>query len=431
MTTPLEQALTLPCGLALSNRIVKPALSEFLADREGAATEELVDLYRVWGHGGAGLLITGNVMVDRRYIEAPGNVVLDEENSDAHIQRLSKWAVAAQEGGSRVFMQLGHAGAQTPEYVCERPVGPSLRRTATGGSGAFRSAPCRALVSEEIEDVVKRFVRGIELAARTGFDGVQIHACHGHLISQFLSPRANQRCDKWGGTVENRSRLLLEVIREARQVVPESFGISVKLNVSDFVPGGLSFDDCIAVVEWLNIEAVDFIEITGGVPVQPQMFGLTFPDFFEDDGRLAQGRNDYGAYFATFARLVKSYARTPVMLTGGLRATEQMNRLLDHRCADLLGVGRPLCIWPDLPSKILNGDVDQIADLMPKGFGPKAIVRSDIGSTSVRDWYAEAVVAWHALLLDDLTKVELPDTRRGLIAAIRRLRKRVVALHRG
>ena len=190
MTTLLAQPLTLPCGLILPNRLVKAAMTEGLADGDNRATARLTRLYQIWGQGGAGLQLTGNVLVDRRYLEAPGNVVIEEGIGDEAKAALREWAEAARAGGGKVVMQVSHAGRQTPGTICERPVAPSDVPLEMPGRALMPFGHPRALTSEEVDDVIKRFVFVCRMAEETGFDGVQIHAAHGYLLSQFLSPKA-------------------------------------------------------------------------------------------------------------------------------------------------------------------------------------------------------------------------------------------------
>lgn len=423
MTTPLGHPLTLPCGLVLPNRIAKAALSEFMADSGGTPLEHMIALYRRWGEGGAGLIITGNVMVDPRYIEAPGNVVLNGKLSTLGRSRLQAIAEAGKSSGSAVLMQLSHAGALASKQGCERPVAPSLRRRGKPGTGAFKSAPCRALTKDEITSIVAQFVAAADMASDTGFDGVQIQCGHGHLISQFLSPRLNRRTDDWGGSLHNRARLMLEIIDEVRARLPDNFAISVKLNASDFMEDGFSFDDCLGVVEWLNGAGVDLIEISGGSRVQPQMFGLMQPDFYGADGRLASGYNETGAYFGGFSKAVKAVALMPVLVTGGVRRRMDAERIISHGVADMVGFGRPMCLDDKLSEKLLSGDVDVIDDVKPEGFVSGGRFGFDSRYGFIREVHFEGLIAWHSVQMAGLSEGLKSDASVGLLSALRSFRK--------
>lgn len=427
MTTPLGHALTLPCGLVLPNRIAKAALSEFMADSDGVPSEHMISLYRRWGEGGAGLVITGNVMVDPRYIEAPGNVILNGKPSKMARTQLQAIAEAVKSSGSAVLMQLSHAGALASKQTCERPVAPSLRRRGTRGTGAFKSSPCRVLTTDEIKSIIAQFAAAAEMASNAGFDGVQIQCGHGHLISQFLSPRLNGRTDDWGGSLHNRARLMLEIIDEVRARLPGTFAISVKLNASDFIEDGFSFDDCLSMVEWLNGADIDLIEVSGGSQVQPQMFGLMKPDCYEADGRLLSGNHETGAYFGGFSKAVKAVARMPVLVTGGVRRRKDAEQIIGHDVADIIGFGRPMCFDNKLPEKLLSGDVDVIDDIMPEGLVPGGHLSFDSSFGFIRDIHFEALIAWHAVQMARLSNGSKMDASVGLLSALRAFRKSLIA----
>ncbi|MAF56896.1 NADH:flavin oxidoreductase [Ponticaulis sp.] len=427
MTTPLGHALTLPCGLVLPNRIAKAALSEFMADSDGVPSEHMISLYRRWGEGGAGLVITGNVMVDPRYIEAPGNVALNGKLSKLARSRLLAIAEAGKSSGSAVFMQLSHAGALALKQTCERPVAPSLLRRGTRGIGAFSSAPCRAVTTDEIKSIVAQFAAAAEMAADAGFDGVQIQCGHGHLISQFLSPRLNRRTDDWGGSLHNRARLMLEIIAEVRARLPGTFAISIKLNASDFIEDGFSFDDCLSAVEWLNGVDIDLIEISGGSRVQPQMFGLMQPDCYEADGRLLSGYHETGAYFGGFSKAVKAVARMPVLVTGGVRRRKDAERIILRDVADLVGFGRSMCLDNKLPEKLLSGDVDVIDEFMPEGLESGGHLGPDSSFGFIRDIHFEALMAWHSVQMARLSNGSKMDASVGLLSALRAFRRSLKA----
>ena len=215
----LAAVLRLPCGGTLPNRLAKAAMTEGLADMAMRATERHAQLYRRWSEGGAGLSITGNVMVDRRYLERPGNVAIDlsyPSSVDALARRrLREWAEAGTVAGNHLWMQISHAGRQTPRYVASRPVGASDVRLDLLGNYARP----RALSEREILDIVRGFAQAAAIARECGFTGVQVHAAHGYLISSFLSPVTNRRTGAWGGSLPNRARLLLETVTAVRRAV--------------------------------------------------------------------------------------------------------------------------------------------------------------------------------------------------------------------
>ena len=250
----LSSSLQLRSGLVIANRVAKAATSEKLAPT-GEPTPRLARLYERWGRGGAGLLITGNVAVDRNGLEARGNVLVED---DQDLGALHRWAEAAQRWGGRLFMQLSHAGRQSPRSATWEPVAPSS--VPLQGLRAVFARP-RALEDAEIVAIIGRFARAAGVAKRAGFAGVQIHAAHGYLISQFLSPLTNRRTDRWGGSLDNRMRFLLEVLRAVRGAVGETYPIAVKLNSVDFQRGGLSREESMEVAAAIDAEGIDLLEI--------------------------------------------------------------------------------------------------------------------------------------------------------------------------
>lgn len=376
MPDALARSLTLPSGGKLKNRIAKAAMTEGLADQYNRATDRHVTLYRRWAEGGAGMLLTGNVMVDRRYLERPGNVAIDGPQTDEQLDQLKRWAGAVREAGADIWVQLSHAGRQTPKIVCKQPVAPSAVTLDLPG-GQF--APPRALSVAEIEEVIERFANAASVSKRAGFSGVQVHAAHGYLISEFLNPRVNQRDDEWGGGLDNRARLLLRVIREVRAQVGSGFPVSVKLNSSDFQKGGFAPEESLQVARWLNKEGVDLLEISGGSYEQPAMMDLEGMEArYEETKRASTLARE--AYFLTFAEEVRKVASMPLMVTGGFRTRASMEQALSSGACDVIGLGRPLCVETDAPNKLLQGQVETLPSwekmlrVGPGLFGPNSTI---------------------------------------------------------
>ena len=347
MTIDISSPLALPCGVSLKNRLIKAPLTEGLADGWNRATARLDTLYRRWAHGGAACLITGNVQVDRRYLERPGNVAIDGNGGE---EALRSYAAAGTANDTQLWMQINHPGRQTPRRTNPVPVAPSAIPLSLPES-AFGHP--RALSGDEVADVVRRFGHVTTVARETGFTGIQIHAAHGYLISEFLSPLANRREDEWGGSLENRARLLLETVRSCRQAAGADFPISVKLNSSDFQQGGFSHQDCLRVVRWLEAEGVDLLEISGGNYEQPSMMAGV-PNEAGEIVRASTVARE--AYFLDYAASIRQAARTmPLMLTGGFRSRAAMDEALAEGALDAIGIGRPLCVESDLPQRLLDG----------------------------------------------------------------------------
>jgi 2,4-dienoyl-CoA reductase-like NADH-dependent reductase (Old Yellow Enzyme family) len=342
----LATPLSLPCGQELPNRLVRSALSEALSERDGRPSDGLQRLFRRWSTGESyGLIVTGNVMVDRRQLGEPGNVVIED---DRHLEALAAWAAAGKSGGNRLWMQINHPGRQAGAFVTgNRPVAPS----AVGAGIPGASTP-RPLTGEEIEDLITRYATAASVAQRAGFDGVQLHGAHGYLISQFLSPLANTRDDEWGGDAERRMRFVLEVLRAVRAAVGPDFPVGIKLNSADFQRGGFSEEESMAVVDRLAREGIDLVEISGGTYSAPAMMG--------QGQRESTRRRE--AYFQSYAEEVRR--RTPglpLLLTGGFRTRGAMQGALDDGACDLIGIGRASCVDPEVGIGLLDGTRERTA----------------------------------------------------------------------
>jgi 2,4-dienoyl-CoA reductase-like NADH-dependent reductase (Old Yellow Enzyme family) len=354
--TALRAPLTLANGATLPNRIAKAAMTEGLADPRGYPTAELERLYAEWGKSGCGLLITGNVQVDRTHLERPGNVIIDRAPDADMRAALARWAQAAKANGARIWMQISHAGRQTGVMVNPHPKAPSA--VALDLPGKQFGVPV-AMSEADIAEVIARFVQAAAAAQDAGFDGVQIHGAHGYLISSFLNPRANVRTDRWGGSLENRARLLLEVLKAVRERTGAGFTVTVKLNSADFQKGGFSFADSSQVAKWLETAGIDLIEVSGGNYEQPKMMdidGMEKPDV----ANLPASTGAREAYFADFAVQMRREISVPLMLTGGFRSAAAMNAAVATDGLALLGVGRPLCVDTQGVRRLLAGEITQL-----------------------------------------------------------------------
>lgn len=330
----LFEPLCLPNGVHIPNRIAKAAMEENLADHDHAPGDALLRLYRSWAQGGAGLIITGNVMVDRHALTGPGGVVLED---DRHLQRFAAWADACRSHGAQAWMQINHPGRQVLAALGQPARGPSAVAVDIPGlSKAF--APPRALEESEIEALIERYAHTAALAERAGFTGVEIHAAHGYLISQFLSPLTNRRDDDWGGSLDNRARFLLRTVDAVRQRVAPGFCVAVKLNSADFQRGGFDTEDAVRVVQMLNERAVDLVELSGGSYESPAMQGQA-----RDGSSLARE-----AYFLDFAERIAGVARMPLMVTGGVRRKAVAQRVISGPVA-MVGLATALAVEPALP----------------------------------------------------------------------------------
>lgn len=351
MKNLLAQPLTLPCGAVLPNRLSKAAMTEGLATRDGVPTPELERLYGIWSDGGAGMLLSGNIQVDKDHLERPGNVVIDSEPNAEMQAALASWAKAATRNGNHFWAQISHAGRQTQKIINKTPKAPSAVKLGLPG-GQFGEPV--ALTADEIAEIVRRFAVCAAAVKTAGFTGVQVHSAHGYLFSQFLSPRSNLRTDQYGGTLANRARALLDAVAAVRKAVGPDFPVSVKLNSADFQKGGFDFEDSLQVVQWLEQAGVDLIEISGGTYEQPKLLGLQGMEE-EEKQEVAESTMVREAYFVDFALAMQEKVSIPLMVTGGFRQRLAMEQALESGSADVIGLGRPMCVMTDAPTQLMEG----------------------------------------------------------------------------
>jgi 2,4-dienoyl-CoA reductase-like NADH-dependent reductase (Old Yellow Enzyme family) len=384
-------------------------MTEGLADANDRATVRHQTLYRRWSEGGVGLSITGNVQVDRRYLERPGNVVYDDNGG---LEELRSLAAAGARGGGHLWMQISHPGRQCTRMSSSHPVSASAVKMQ--GMVGLMAAP-RALEVSEIRDVIRRFAHVAKAAKDSGFHGVQVHAAHGYLLSQFLSPRTNRRTDEWGGSLENRARLLREIVAATRGVVGPDFAIGVKLNSADFQKGGFTNEESAQVARWLADLGIDLLEISGGNYEQMAVIGRLDPD--EEKKRESTRRRE--AYFLEYARLIREAApELPLMVTGGFRSVAPMRAAVESGEVDVVGIARPFCVMPDLPSRILSGDIEQLpAPEEDIRLGP-GILSSTSPLHSVRTLNGQAEFAWFYRQIIELSEDREPDLALGTWSAL-------------
>ncbi|MCE9939390.1 MULTISPECIES: NADH:flavin oxidoreductase/NADH oxidase family protein [Serratia] len=330
MFTPL----TLPNGSVLPNRLAKAAMEENMADVGQVPGPALYRLYQSWAQGGVGLIITGNVMIDSRAMTGPGGVALE---ANTPLAPFTAWAKSARQNGAQVWMQINHPGRQVMASMGGEAWAPSAVPVEMGKHSKLFAQPT-AMSQAQIDEVIERFATTAYAAEQAGFTGVQIHAAHGYLLSQFLSPLTNRRHDQWGGSLANRARLLLEVVGAVRERVSPSFCVSIKLNSADFQRGGFSEEDAQQVILLLNELPIDLIELSGGSYESPAM-----------QGNAADGRTlAREAYFLEFARDLAAVAHMPVMTTGGIARKSVAQQVLDSGVA-VAGIATAMAQVPDLP----------------------------------------------------------------------------------
>ena len=396
-------------------------MTEGLASPVGRATEAHRRLYASWADGGAALHLSGNIMIDQRYLERAGNVVVED---DSGLRELKAWADTVHAHASQLWAQISHPGRQCPRLVTLTPLAPSAVQLPVAGN----FGKPRAMTDADIQDVIVRFAHTAGVLQTAGFDGVQIHSAHGYLLSQFLSPRTNRRDDRWGGSLENRARLLLDVVRAVRERVGADYPVSVKLNSSDFVKGGFTLDECLEVVGWLGAAGIDLLEISGGTYEQIEFFKAHDPAEIRDSTHARE------ATFLKYAKSIKAAANMPVMITGGFRTLAGMEAALREGQTDLIGVARPFCLDPDFPERMLAGSlpilpVPEDRLVLGKGWrGPNS------GSSTMRAFNNQAQAGWYYHQIERLGAGLAPQPElspwRALLGHFRKDFKRAIARKR-
>ncbi|MFE5085005.1 NADH:flavin oxidoreductase/NADH oxidase family protein [Streptomyces mirabilis] len=393
--TSLHDHLTLPNGQVLPNRIMKSALSEALADKRNAPDHRLEQLYRTWSGGGYGLIITGNVMVDRTQLGEPGNVVIED---DRDLAALTRWAATTKDAGIPTWVQLNHPGRQSNMLALgHTPVAPSPIPLNLPGA-----AKPRELTSAQIEDIIERFATAAAVCETAGFAGVQVHGAHGYLVNQFLSPLSNRRDDEWGGDPERRMRFVLEVVRRIRSRVSPGFAVAVKLNSADFQRGGFTEEESRSVVAALAREGLDMIEVSGGNYESPAMAGSA-----------AASTRAREAYFLEYARTVRGLVGDiPIAVTGGFRSRDGMADAVAAGECDVVGIGRPTATTPDAADVILTGRAEAVVAHQMR-YGMRRVL-GKVADIKALDGVLD--LSWHADQLHRLGAGLDPDLRRGRLA---------------
>lgn len=341
----LNSSLSITTNSESKNRLFKSAMSEQLGNEDNNPTEELLRLYDAWAQGGTGIVVTGNVMVDRTALGEPKNVVLDD-NSDLSL--FSRWAEAGTRHNTQLWMQLNHPGKQIPNFLNKKPVAPSAVPLGNGLEGMFN--PPRELSDEEILSIINKFAVAAGKAKETGFSGVQIHGAHGYLVNQFLSPHHNRREDHWGGSLENRMRFVREIYKAIRAQVGDNYPVGIKLNSADFQKGGFSEEESMEVIRTLQDDGINLIEVSGGNYENPAMVGSEAKD----------STIKREAYFLDYAEKARKLLRIPFVLTGGFRSTPAMNQALASGAIDMVGIARPLAVDPATSQKLLDNPSHKI-----------------------------------------------------------------------
>ena len=336
----IASSFTLPNGSVLKNRLAKSAMSENIGTLGNAPTKTLINAYRVWAKGNPGLLVTGNIMIDSKALGEPRNVVVEDYTN---FELLKEWADTVKGTGVHLWPQLNHPGRQAFGAINKEIFAPSAVSLKMGGASKMFRLP-KPLNEEQIWAIIKRFGRSARILKEAGFTGCQIHGAHGYLVSQFLSPISNIRTDQWGGPLENRARFLIEVYREIRRQVGADYPVGIKINSADFQRGGFTEEESMEVVQILSREGIDLIEISGGTYEKPAMV----------KGNKKKSTQEREAYFLEYIEKARNLTDKPLLLTGGFRSVEVMEKALASGKLDIIGLGRPFCLYPHLAQDIFD-----------------------------------------------------------------------------
>ena len=373
-------------------------MTERMSNRNYEPTSRHERLYEEWSMTGAGLLITGNVVFDQKHMESAGNVCFDDEKM---IPKLKRWADSGKVNGNELWVQISHAGRQTNRFTNTKPLAPSnvqLKKIGLFGKP-------KTMSELDIQNVIDGFIKAARISKDAGFTGVQIHSAHGYLLSQFLSPITNKRSDQWGGTIENRSRLLITLVRGIRDVVGPDYPISVKLNSSDFQRGGFTEEESLQVVQMLDREKIDLLEISGGTYEKVVFFMMN-----EDHVDVKESTKLREAYFIDFAKKVRAISKIPLLITGGFRSFNFCNEVLKNGELDLVGMARPFITnrneisdfikgdIPNLENAILRTGISKFDDAAEGGFYARQIIRLAKGkkfNMNLSAMISSVFLVWH------------------------------------
>lgn len=341
-TNILGDQLILPCGAIIKNRLGKSAMSENMGTKDYKSNGAFNTLYERLAKGGAGLLMTGNIMIDHTALGEPRNVVFEKGHTDLN---LKEWAKAGSQNQTHIWTQINHPGKQSPKFLSRKPVSASAIGLKPPLNKMFNQP--RALTEKEIYDIIDRFAFAAKVSKESGFTGIQIHGAHGYLVSQFLSPLHNQRTDQWGGSIENRMLFVSKVYQAIRKEVGNQYPIGIKLNSADFQKGGFTQEESMTVVQHLSEQGMDLIEISGGTYEAPAMTGR------QRDVKDSTRKRE--AYFLDYCEEVRKIVKTPLMLTGGFRTSKVMNEALNSGVCDMIGLARSIAVNPEFPNELLAG----------------------------------------------------------------------------
>ena len=329
-------------GMRLANRFVRSATWEGMAADDGACTPKLIDLMVNLAQGGVGLIISSHTYVSPEGQASPWQLGVYK---DELISGLTEMTKAVHDHGGKIVMQLAHAGlTANAELTGKAPIGPSPLEDPN-------ASPSQEMTDSDIARVVSAFTAGAKRAQTAGFDGVQIHGAHGYLLSEFLSPFFNRRQDQYGGSIQNRARIILEVLRTIRVAVGNDYPVLIKMNCQDFHDNGLSLEDSVQAGIMLAEERIDAIEISGGNSKSGKLGPV----------RVGIKSEEKEAYFQKEARAFRDNVAVPLILVGGNRSFQVAERMMNENVADYISMSRPLIREPDLVNRWRSGDYQRSA----------------------------------------------------------------------
>ena len=325
-------------GMVMRNRMVRSATWEGMCDHNGRPTDKLIQLYCNLAQGGVGLIITGFAFIGLEGKQMPGKMGIHTDEFESDYKKMTS---AVHDAGGKIAVQIVHAGGQTDTLNAGRqPLAPSALQI-----DQFPEVPAE-LTKDEINNIIAAFGEGARRVKAWGFDAVQLHSAHGYLINQFLSPLTNRRTDEYGGSIDNRSRFLLEVYQIVRETVGSDFPVLIKLNAADNLEGGLEIDDAVYVAEKLSQGGIDAIEVSAGTPAS----GAIGP------ARMKINKPEKEAYNLDPAKWMKKTVTCPIMVVGGFRSYGVAEKALIDDGMDYIALSRPLIREPGLPARWRQGD---------------------------------------------------------------------------
>lgn len=339
-------------GKTAPNRFLKAAMTERISSwdpknfsKRGIPSDNLINVYKRWGEGQLGTILTGNVMIEYDQLEAAGNPIIPrtEEPKGERFEAFKKLAAESKAHGSLCIGQVSHPGRQVADNIQPDPVSASDVQLEGNVMGMTFAKPHPAS-SEEIERIIEGFAHAAEYLHAAGYDGIELHGAHGYLLAQFLASSTNKRTDQYGGPLANRARLIMEIAQRIHKRVPESFILGIKINSVEFQKGGFDTDECKELCATLEANRFDFVELSGG----------TYEELAFMHKRDSTKKRE--AFFLDFAEtIVPALTKTKTYITGGFKTVGAMVNALNT--VDGIGMARPVCQEPRLCADILSGKV--------------------------------------------------------------------------